>query len=954
MKKIFIVAVLMLLAVQLFAQTPRAGRARPQATPLPPPLPTREVSGIVKDATGETVIGATVTLKSKVDTVRTGTNEDGIFILKDVKLATFSVEVKGIGFAPFVKKYLNSDITKNIVLPVIVLKTSATELNTVTINGTPSIVYKTDTVEFKASDYKVRPNATVDEMLKKMEGVEVGTDGSVTFQGQSVTRAKLNGKEFSGGNVAQAIQNLPADIMEKVQFVDDYGDQAARTGVKDGDPQKILNLTTKADRSVGNMARITGQYGSNDRYNANVSLQRINANQTISIIGNFRNSIVGVASSGANAAAGGGAGGAGGGAAGRSGTTTSGSPTISYRDQWSKKVQVVSSGSYSYNNNNTTSSSFGQRYSTKGPSDFVNSGTNYTGTQTQRASFEMEFVADSANWLQVTPSFNRSNTDRNNTSLQDNINHYTTGFEHKLVDQSSDTKSNSTSLTLNAVYVHVFKKPKRNVSVSFNISRSESQGIQESLYDAKNFADSTQNKLVKDSVAHTIHNNNQVTTRLGSTITYTEPLSAKSLLRFRTDLNRSTANTRNIIDTISASGQQREDPSQNNIFNYTINDTRATLDYQYQGTKLNFSIGATAAPYGLTGTKLNRSTGEYITSSHSYFHVIPAFRFSYAWSKTEKLTINYTGRNNEPSFDEIQPFTDRTNPDNIIVGNPDLKPSFSHSVTATYNNYFANSKFTMNFTLIGSRTNDASSVNTIDIDTFIPNPADPSHPFPKTIRETHYVNIDGRQSLTGRYTISKQLDDRKYNLGLNGFVTYRYSPGMSNNILYHQTRWEMEERFGPRINPSENVEIDPYLGYDLQRSFTTLPKAIPTLYKTLSLGLTGNTYFFKTWRISYNARQTFVTGTGPNVSPLIIDGGFEKEIGAKRGLVLTFNAYDLLHKNTNTEQVVTQTGVTNTTSNALSRYYMFGVRVIMQKWSGRPQRRGRDMQRRGDGSFIYN
>jgi len=125
----------------------------------------------------------------------------------------------------------------------VILPANERMLHEVTINGTSSIVYKTDTVEYRAADYKVRDNSSVDDLLKHMEGFEVGADGSITSQGQAITRARLNGRDYAGADLSAAIKNLPADIVEKIQVVDDYGDQAGRTGIKDGDPEKILNIT---------------------------------------------------------------------------------------------------------------------------------------------------------------------------------------------------------------------------------------------------------------------------------------------------------------------------------------------------------------------------------------------------------------------------------------------------------------------------------------------------------------------------------------------------------------------------------------------------------------------------------------------------------------------------------------------------------------------------------------
>ena len=118
------------------------------------------------------------------------------------------------------------------------------------VNTLAAVSYKQDTVEYKASDYKVKQNATADELLKKMEGFEVGADGTVTHQGQQITRAKINGKTYSGADVKTATKNLPADIVDKIQVVDDYGDQANKTGVKEGSPNKILNIDTRANSII--------------------------------------------------------------------------------------------------------------------------------------------------------------------------------------------------------------------------------------------------------------------------------------------------------------------------------------------------------------------------------------------------------------------------------------------------------------------------------------------------------------------------------------------------------------------------------------------------------------------------------------------------------------------------------------------------------------------------------
>jgi hypothetical protein len=980
MKKLLTIAILIFLSVSVFAQ--QEGRenrpnmpTRPTTTPVAPPLAARDVSGIVKDESGQTVIGATIVLKSKTDTISVATNEDGVFIIKGVKQNTFNVTVRSIGLKDFVQKYAFSDTKKNVVLDPITLKADSKELALVTINGTPSVTYKTDTVEYRASDYKVRENATVDELLKKMEGMEVGTDGSLTHQGQEVVRAKLNGKEYSGGSVAQAIQNLPADIVEKIQIVDDYGDQAARTGVKEGDPSKVLNITTRADRSVGNTARLTGQYGSAGRYNAQLFAQRINANQQLGIIGNLRNTVLGVSSNGLQGGAtndgGGGSGvgnnarGGGGGNGASGGTTHSGSPSFNYRDQWSKNVQVIGSYAYTFNNNNSINDQYGFRNSSLGKSDFITTSNSDRNSKSHNVRYEMDINLDSTNYLQLTPTLSYSNSVNANDSYNSTISHYVNP-EHVVRTGTNSTLNSTNNYGLSAFYLHVFKKPKRNLSLQLNVSRAESKADGEQNTRIINYDDETENKIVKDSTANILTNRRNTTNTFSGTLTYVEPIGKLSVLELTGSISRRNNSSTSIQDTVDDKGVVYHVPSFSSIYDYTVTDSRATLSYRYNGTKTTFSLGASAVPFNLSGTKLNAAAGTNPQTSLSNFRFIPSLRFGYQWSRTERFSIYYNGRNQEPGFTEIQPFTDISNPNNIVIGNPNLKPSFTHTLNAQYNNYLANSKFNFSVGVVASRVENSITTNIVErtIPIFI-DPTDPTKNRYRRINEQYFENISGAQNIVARYSVSKQSNDRAVNLALNGNITYGYTPAKSNNVEYHQTNWRFDERFGPRITPSENFEINPFIGYDISRSFISLiPPPDPltgisapnySYLNTASLGLTGRMYFFKTWQINYDATKKYITGiSGGNTTPFIINAGFEKEFLERKNLVLTFNVYDLLHQNNYLQQAATASSTTYTRSNTLSRYFMVGLRLNLQKWSGTPQRNGQRMNRRGDGSFIYN
>jgi len=340
-----------------------------------------------------------------------------------------------------------------------------------------------------------------------------------------------------------------------------------------------------------------------------------------------------------------------------------------------------------------------------------------------------------------------------------------------------------------------------------------------------------------------------------------------SQLEFNGQIRHSSYDNTAISDTVSASGQVYNVPSLSNIYNYAFTESRFTLNYRYNGDKVNLSLGTTLVPYTLSGTKLNNTTSANVETSRSNFRIIPVFRFSYSWSRTQRFTISYSGSNNEPSFQQIQPFRDESNPDNIIVGNPDLKPTFKNSVSASYNNYFPNSRFNISLNANANLYDDQINTNTMHLGVLIkpavaPNPPDdPGSPAQyKRINEVHYVNLGGSKAYVGRYSISKQLADRRYNLSLNGNISYTYDNNMSDNALYHNTYWRFDERFGPRINPNDNVEVNPFVGYDLSRTFTTATNASSTQIQTTSLGIDGKLYFFKTFQVNYSATKSYVTG----------------------------------------------------------------------------------------------
>ncbi|QEC79657.1 outer membrane beta-barrel family protein [Mucilaginibacter ginsenosidivorax] len=886
------------------------------------PLPFREVYGVVKDTANKKLEGATIKLVSATDSMVTSTGPTGKFRFGKVKSATFVITVTSVGFQTIVRKMLNNDESRSLELDAFVLKPQQHMLGEVVINGEPSVTYKADTVEYRASDYKVRPNATVDELIKKMEGVEVAKDGTVTHQGQAVVKARLNGKDYIGGDVAQAIKNLPADIVDKIQIVDDYGDQAARTGIKDGDPQKVLNITTRADRSVGNVGRLSAGVGSDDRYDNRLFFQRINGNEQIGLIGSFVNTVNGVS------------GGTGGGSGG---TTKTGGPNISYRSYLTKKIQINTSYNYNFRDVNSINHSDGQQFSTLGTTNFIRNSNSQNNNKTHNVNLELEYNIDSANYLKVTPNFSYSGVNSTNTSQS-----FKTGLIHQ--DILGLTGSNNTVPSWGAIvfYQHLFKKPKRNLSFQVSYNRSDNKTANEQDNNIIYYQDST-NHVLKDSLVNRHISRSNLSKNFRTSFTYVEPLTDVSQLEFNAQVNSRSYDNQAYTYNIDSLGRRNLVDSLSNVFRYSFTETRLALNYRVNQKKYNISLGVTGVPTVLDGTKI---TGGVVSTHRTNFNLIPIARFQYVWSKQERFSVNYSGSPQEPTFNQIQPVRDESNPQNPVVGNPDLKPSFRNSINLQYNNYIVDSKFNVSANANVSFIKNQIVTNTVQI----------ADTLGALKNETHYINLNGSYNIGGNYNISKQLADRKYNLSLNGTINYGHGISMSNNVQNFNTTWHFNERLGPQINPSESVEINPYVSYDVAKSYFTLPHSVNTNISTTALAIDGKFYFLtgRTATFGYIANKNFVKGISQNLTrnPLVINAYIEQQFFKRRNLTLTFQVFDILKQNNFISQVTTENSVTNTLSNAQSRYFMFSAKLNLQKWTGSPMRHGQRMKRRGDGSFI--
>ncbi|WP_431294314.1 carboxypeptidase-like regulatory domain-containing protein [Pedobacter sp. P26] len=227
-----------------------------------------KISGNVIDSLKKPVEGANIRLITDQDTLRSNSDAKGNFVFTKVIRNKFYLSITALGYKPYASFYKIESSKKSSDLDPIMLKTESIRLNDVEVKvKVDPIKIKKDTIEYNAGAYTIRENDKVEDLLKQLQGIEVDDKGAVTAMGKKMTKLRVNGEDFFTSNVEDYIRQLPADIIAKLQVIDDYGDEANFTGIKTGTPQKMLNLVTKPGMDKGVFGGMSVNSATNNAHN---------------------------------------------------------------------------------------------------------------------------------------------------------------------------------------------------------------------------------------------------------------------------------------------------------------------------------------------------------------------------------------------------------------------------------------------------------------------------------------------------------------------------------------------------------------------------------------------------------------------------------------------------------------------------------------------------------------
>ncbi len=892
---------------------------------------TINLSGSVKDTTqNKAVQNAVVMLLTPVDSLLykfERTDASGNYTFRNIKPGNYILMTTHPYFADFVD---NISVKQNESNTAAIALTSKSKLlqEVIVKSGNP-IRVKGDTTIYTADSFKVSANANVEELLKKLPGIQVDKSGKITAMGEQVTKVLVDGEEFFGDDPGMAIKNLRADAVKEVQVFDKKSEQAEFTGIDDGNTQKTINLKLKEDKKKGYFGKIDMAGGLlkkiDDRYNTNILLSSFKGKRKIS--GYFLT-----------------------GNTGQDGLSWEDREKYSSNDNFSVSMDDNGDLSYQWTGGNNddepyvnTQNGFirnmnaGLQYSNKWNDkqnlnftpqynsqiydnrqsrfmqsqygDSVLNDRSSTNTHVNRYNFKntatYEIKIDSNNTLKLTAkaNFYRTDSEEDKTSSS-------TGNTGTLKNETSSkvtTSNDKNSLFGGLLYKHKFKKSRRTISLSTDLNNLSTEG--------SNFLKSA-NQAYYNGLPATLQNIDQQkltdrnTTGLTARLVYTEPLSKKYALELAYELNYSRGKNDQVTYTYSpASGKYDQAvDSLTNDFTQRIVINKPSVRISYSDKKIKFSFGS---GFGFTKFNLQDNTlGN--TYRRRYTNFFPSANFNYSYKNQHNIRIGYNGNTTQPTINQLQPLRNNTDYFNQYIGNPELKPSFTNSFYISHNTYnFLKDLFTYQSFNVRLVSNSITNNRIINLDSG------------KTT--TQPINTNGNYSMSfwgGMGFKIKKIDTRLY-MGPN----FRYSK--TADVFNSVTNFSKILGAGLDINLSKSkekkYEID--LGNTVSYNHSRNSQSGSSQdFFTNELSLNAKVYILKSLSISsdyeyYTQQKTQQQAKA--ISYQIWNARLEKTF-KKDEFTAYFLVRDILNQNVGISSSYDRNAFTQTTNDRLQRYWMIG------------------------------
>ena len=892
---------------------------------------TSQIEGKVQDEENIGLPSATVVLLQPTDSVMKYfaiTDGQGGFVIKNVKPASYLLQVSFMGYRTY---YQSVEVQSNPVqLGNITLELEQQLLDEVVISEdrVPIRINK-DTIEYDAGAFQTQPNAAVEELLKRLPGVEVESDGNVKAQGKDVQQILVDGKEFFGKDPKIATKNLPADAIKNVQVYDKKSDLAEFTGVDDGVRDKTINLELKDSHKSGLFGNVTAGYGDQGRYLGKLNLNNFTKKTRLSYIGSLNNinqetfSIMDYFSL---------TGGLGGGFGGgrvrleintddgafpggvQSGINTIYSSGLNLSHDFSKNTSLTASYFFNGTRNDL--------YQTVNEQQFLPTGNLFSDDLTDRLQkrydhrVNLQFKSNIDSLQQIRLNTKVGFNDFNQNAESSSLNSNALGALLNSSTQNYLVDGNRTSWSIEGAYRRKLGKPGRFVALSGNVGQNDQD--QQAFIDALNLYYSGGQESLSDTLNQE-QNQRQKEINYQAQLNYTEPIGKNSLVEWTLQRGKDDRDIDQTVWDLLMIFPERllnEDLSQ--AYQQAFTRTSTGLRWQYAHKKTRTSVGVKWQQSDLHGKNAEASALD-----KRFRNVLPYARYSYEFSSSTNLNLDYSTGIQEPSLQQLQPLVNNNDPLNIYIGNPDLQPEYRHNLSLHFFsfNQFSGINF---FANVQSSYALHNIVNAKTIDTLFRQVLQP-------------VNTDHAWQHIASFNFGAPLNfiKSRFNISAN-YVLDAY-----DNLLNDQLNSiaSFNQSYRVRVDNRNKDKVDIGVGASIawQQVENSIETGTTSQYNRKSLFVETSLNAIKNWIISQSFNYASYKGAAGAASQKLPlwDASISTFVWKKK-LQFKFEVVDILNRNRGISQNVDLNSIQFIQYRSLGRYFMMSAIYSIKNFGPSP------------------
>ncbi len=885
------------------------------------------INGTVVDSSATPLVGATVTLMHAADSVLAGfatTQADGGFLIGRLKKDNYLLRITYIGYENHSQLI---ELKKEVDLGPIQLAEESEILKEVLVKGDRvPVVINGDTIEYNADAFKTQPNAVVEDLLKRLPGVEVERDGTVRAQGEQVNQILVDGKEFFGTDPKVATKNLPADAIDKVQVFNRKSDRSEFSGVDDGQRQKTINLELKEDKKKGAFGRVTGGGGTDERYYGKANINRFAPDRQLSLIGTINNiNEQGFSmndyfnfSGGMQRMMSGGSGGI------RielnsedmaipidqgnnNGLFTTWAGGLNFNNEFSKKLEVGGSYFFSQLNQDIRKRVRSENYLADRTLITEENSLQSTERSNHRLNVNLRYRPDSLQEIRFRTNLSFNQTDYQRS--KDSQTSLGTGVLENTGKSDYFSEGQNTLLNGSLTYRRKLGRPGRTFSLGldYGITDRQSNGVVDAL---NQFGLSNPNSMTSDTLNQ---ENDQANQRFsyGINTSFTEPLGKREFLEANYSFsNYNEDSDRTVFDLF---GPAMESRLLNDLLSFKYDNLytyhRGGFNFRLNRKKFNFSTGISLQESILRGELLPQD----VEIRQSYVNLLPNLRWSYNMSMANRLSFDYDAFVREPDIRQLQPTVNNSDPLNIYEGNPNLRPEYNNNFRLSYNSY---DQITLSsfFAFINFTYTDQTITNAVSFDE-------------RLVRTIKPINLKDNQRYQANFSYSSPFRPLQLRTNISTDLSYNQAFTLVGDQINRTRRYRvrpglrLENRFKEKFDLAVGAKIGfNETRYDLNKAFDQ-SFINQTYFADLTIPLPAGFNFNST--LDYDLYRD--RGEGFNQDIAVLNFSLKKFFMPSKQLELKLMVFDALNQNIGINRMAEQNFLIDERIESLGRYFMLSL-----------------------------